>query len=76
MQSKYKNDSRFTLDERFLEDDPKESGEKNQENMVNDGDDETNLEEEKQKEFEILGEILGKTIAPKNIAKVNEVQDR
>ncbi|CAH1109780.1 unnamed protein product [Psylliodes chrysocephalus] len=62
LQSKYKNDKRFTLNEKFLDDNITEC----QENLISQENiDDISLEEEKKKEYEILEEVLGKKIIPK-----------
>ncbi|XP_050312446.1 nucleolar protein 8 [Anthonomus grandis grandis] len=53
LQSRYKNDKRFALDERFIED------EQGEEAAVED-----DVEKEKQDQLKILNEVLGRTEAP------------
>ncbi|XP_072389078.1 probable RNA-binding protein CG14230 [Diabrotica undecimpunctata] len=59
LQSKYKNDKRFTLDARFLNDDKIEQ--QNLENSINETED-ISLEEEKRQEYAILEKVLGKKV--------------
>ncbi|KAL3287419.1 hypothetical protein HHI36_001891 [Cryptolaemus montrouzieri] len=54
LQSTFKNDKRFQLDEKFLENEDENYGDEN-----------INLENEKNKEFEILEEILGQEVKVK-----------
>ncbi|KAJ8910786.1 hypothetical protein NQ315_015127, partial [Exocentrus adspersus] len=60
LQTRYKNDKRFTLDARFLE-----SEEQNESNFHSEDPEELSLLEEKEKEYEILGDILGKRVSSK-----------
>ncbi|CAH1163914.1 unnamed protein product [Phaedon cochleariae] len=59
LESRYKNDKRFALDSRFLNE------QEETERQVDGEDDEITLEEEKKKEYEILEQVLGKKINPK-----------
>ncbi|XP_056645944.1 probable RNA-binding protein CG14230 [Diorhabda sublineata] len=61
LQSKYKNDKRFTLDQRFL-DNEQEEEDAEPHNIDNE---DISLEAEKKKEYEILEEVLGKKITRK-----------
>ncbi|CAG9835348.1 unnamed protein product [Diabrotica balteata] len=59
LQSKYKNDKRFTLDARFLNDEKIEQ--QSVENSINENED-ISLEEEKRQEYAILEKVLGKKV--------------
>lgn len=61
LQSKYKNDKRFTLDQRFLDN---EQEEEVVEPQSNDNED-ISIEEEKKKEYEILEQVLGRKVLRK-----------
>uniref|UniRef100_A0A6P7H9Y6 Probable RNA-binding protein CG14230 n=1 Tax=Diabrotica virgifera virgifera TaxID=50390 RepID=A0A6P7H9Y6_DIAVI len=63
LQSKYKNDKRFALDARFLNEDKTE--EQNVENTTNENED-ISLEEEKRQEYAILEKVLGKKVLSRN----------
>lgn len=61
LQTRYKNDKRFVLDSRFLD-------ENNEENETGNSleNEEISMEEEKKKEYDILEQILGKKVVPKH----------
>lgn len=59
MQSRYKSDKRFTLDERFIEDEEEE----NNDRQGNDNEEvELSTADEKAKQMNILQDVLGVTI--------------
>lgn len=64
LQSKFKNDKRFTLDARFLEEES-EGEEHIQNNEIEN--EEISHENEKEKQFEILEEVLGKKVFRKPV---------
>lgn len=63
LQSKYKNDNRFNLDVRFLDDSEEEQ---NHSVTIDQDSAELSFEEEKKKEYKILEQVLGTKINPKN----------
>lgn len=70
LQSKFKNDGRFTLNERFLEDE-----EDKDEKEVDINDEEITIEQEKEKQFGILQEVLGMKITnkPENMKSKQQI---
>lgn len=63
MQSRYKSDKRFTLDERFIDDDEDEESENKQSNTTEEV--ELGTEDEKAKQMNILQDVLGVTLKTK-----------
>ncbi|KAI4503511.1 hypothetical protein M0802_001733 [Mischocyttarus mexicanus] len=60
LQASYGNDSRFTLDNRFIEEDKEEVDECDKEGV-----DEFDIENEKKQQFDILEDVLGAPVAKK-----------
>ncbi|XP_050550638.1 probable RNA-binding protein CG14230 isoform X6 [Spodoptera frugiperda] len=63
LQSRYKSDKRFTLDERFIDDDEDEESENKQSNTTEEV--ELGTEDEKAKQMNILQDVLGVTLKTK-----------
>ena len=62
MQSRYKSDKRFTLDERFIDDDDEVEEETSQKQSYNNEVIELGTADEKAKQMNILQDVLGVTI--------------
>ncbi|XP_018579304.1 probable RNA-binding protein CG14230 isoform X2 [Anoplophora glabripennis] len=65
LQTRYKNDKRFVLDSRFLD----ENGDEKEADDHLENKEEVSLEDEKKKEYQILEQILGKKVVPKQKAE-------